>query len=358
VPVHRNDAHKLIEECMLLANVATARFLLGKKIPALYRNHEGPPEDKLTNLREFLAELGLFLPGGNEPEAKDYAELLESVKERPDRHLIQTVLLRSLSQAIYSAENLGHFGLSFSAYTHFTSPIRRYPDLIVHRAIKHLINGGRPEEFEYSQPRLQGLGESCSCTERRADDATRDAVDWLKCEYMMDKVGEEFAGIITSVNSFGIFVELEEIYVDGLVHITALDNDYYHFDPVGHRLAGERSGQVYRLGDQLKIKVAAVNLDERKIDFVLAESSADSDKPRRSGGRSKAGRRRAKSMSMQIDRIMEEPAKSPNQESVYKGPKDGGKGSVKKPKKTRDTKKKNKSKKPAAAAKKKRKDKQ
>ncbi len=365
VPVYRNDAHKLIEECMLLANVATARFLLGKKIPALYRNHEGPSEDKLTNLREFLAELGLFLPGGKEPEAEDYAELLESVKQRPDRHLIQTVLLRSLSQALYSAENLGHFGLSFPAYTHFTSPIRRYPDLIVHRALKHLINGGRPEEFEYSQPRLQGVGENCSSTERRADEATRDAVDWLKCEYMMDKVGEEFAGIITSVNSFGIFVELDEIYVDGLVHITALDNDYYHFDPVGHRLSGERSGQVYRLGDQLKIKVAAVNLDDRKIDFVLAESSADSGKPRRAGGRSKAGRRRAKSVNMEVDAIMEEPGKSAGQESVYKGPKDGGKDRVKKPKKTKDTKKKSKkskskrtSKKSATATKKKHKDNQ
>ncbi|MCP3669814.1 MAG: RNB domain-containing ribonuclease, partial [Gammaproteobacteria bacterium] len=326
------------------------------------RNHEGPPEDKLTNLREFLAELGLFLPGGKEPGAKDYAELLESVKERPDRHLIQTVLLRSLSQALYSSENLGHFGLSFSAYTHFTSPIRRYPDLIVHRALKHLINGGRPEEFEYSQPRLQGLGEHCSSTERRADEATRDAVDWLKCEYMMDKVGEEFEGIITSVNSFGIFVELDEIYVDGLVHITALDNDYYHFDPVGHRLSGERSGQVYRLGDQIKIKVAAVNLDDRKIDFILAESNNDGVKPRRSGGRNKVGRRRAKAVSTEIDAIMEEPDKTVDQKPVYKGPKDGGKGRAKKPKEAKKKGKKSKSKhtikKPATKAKKKRKEKQ
>jgi len=177
------------------------------------------------------------------------------------------VLLRSLSQAVYSSDNVGHFGLSYQAYTHFTSPIRRYPDLIVHRALKHLINQGSVNDFEYSKPDLQGLGEHCSSTERKADEATRNALDWLKCEYMQDKVGETFKGIITSVNSFGIFVELEDIYVDGLVHITSLDNDYYHYDPVGHRLTGERTGKVLRLGDPLTIVVAGVNLDERKIDF-------------------------------------------------------------------------------------------
>jgi ribonuclease R len=223
---------------------------------------------------------------------------------------------------VYGAENGGHFGLSFSAYTHFTSPIRRYPDLIVHRAIKHLINGGKPEEFEYSLPRLQGLGESCSSTERRADEATRDAVDWLKCEYMLDKVGEEFAGIITSVTSFGIFVELEEIYVDGLVHITALDNDYYHFDPVGHRLTGERSGQVYRLGDQVEIKVAAVNLDDRKIDFVLSDSGKATEGTRKPRTKRKTARKRA--LSKAIDEIMDAPKetkKSKNDNKKRKGKK-------------------------------------
>jgi ribonuclease R len=273
VPVVRNDAHRLIEECMLAANVAAARFLLRKKLQALYRIHEGPQEEKLADLRVFLAELGLSLPGGKKPVAADYAKLLDAVKERPDRHLIQTVLLRSLSQAVYSSDNVGHFGLSFPAYTHFTSPIRRYPDLIVHRAIKHLLDGGSAEDFEYSKTDLQGLGEHCSSTERKADEATRDALDWLKCEYMMDKVGESFDGIITSVNSFGVFVELDEIYVDGLVHVTALDNDYYHYDPVGHRLTGERTGRVIRLGDPMRIRVAKVNLDERKIDFVLAEDA-------------------------------------------------------------------------------------
>jgi ribonuclease R len=258
---------------MLAANVAAARFLLRKKLQALYRIHEGPQEEKLTDLRAFLAELGLSLPGGKKPVAADYAKLLDLIQGRPDRHLIQTVLLRSLSQAVYSSDNVGHFGLSFPAYTHFTSPIRRYPDLIVHRAIKHLLGGGTADDFDYSKPELQGLGEHCSSSERKADEATRDALDWLKCEYMMDKVGESFDGIITSVNSFGVFVELNEIYVDGLVHITALDNDYYHYDPVGHRLTGERTGRVMRLGDPMRIRVAKVNLDERKIDFVLAKDT-------------------------------------------------------------------------------------
>ncbi|MEN8180312.1 MAG: ribonuclease R, partial [Pseudomonadota bacterium] len=280
VPVIRNDAHRLIEECMLAANVAAARFLLRKKLQALYRIHAGPAEEKLTDLRAFLGELGLSLPGGKKPVAADYAKLLDQIKGRPDQHLIQTVLLRSLSQAVYSSDNVGHFGLSFPAYTHFTSPIRRYPDLIVHRALKHLLADGSADEFDYTKPELQGLGEHCSSTERKADEATRDALDWLKCEYMMDKVGETFEGIITSVNSFGVFVELNDIYVDGLVHITALDNDYYHYDPVGHRLTGERTGKVIRLGDPMQIRVAKVNLDDRKIDFVLAKETGEKQSKR------------------------------------------------------------------------------
>jgi ribonuclease R len=177
---------------------------------------------------------------------------------------------------------VGHFGLSYKAYTHFTSPIRRYPDLIVHRALKHIIEGGQPDDFDYYKAELQGLGEHCSSTERKADEATRDALDWLKCEYMQDKEGEAFNGIITSVNSFGVFVELEDIYVDGLVHITALDNDYYHYDPVGHRLTGERTGKVLRLGDPLSIVVARVNLDERKIDFLPAGEIKGGSKRKRS----------------------------------------------------------------------------
>jgi ribonuclease R len=287
VPVERNDAHRLIEECMLAANVAAARFLLRKKQPALYRIHEGPADEKLTDLRDFLGELGLRLPGGKKPKASDYAILLEQIKQRPDRHLIQTVLLRSLSQALYSSDNVGHFGLSYQAYTHFTSPIRRYPDLVVHRAIKHAINQGSADDFDYTKAELQALGEHCSSTERKADEATRDALDWLKCEYMQDKVGETFNGIITSVNSFGVFVELDEIYVDGLVHISALHNDYYHYDPVGHRLTGERTGMVLRLGDPLTIVVTNVNLDDRKIDFVPANGVERTTSKKRKSRRTK-----------------------------------------------------------------------
>ena len=281
LPLVRNDAHRIIEECMLAANVAAARLLERKHMAALYRIHEGPPKEKLADLREFLGELALRLGGGEKPKASDYGELLQQVRGRPDRHLIQTVLLRSMAQAMYSSDNVGHFGLAYLAYTHFTSPIRRYPDLLVHRAIRHVLTGEKAEEFEYSQSRVKGIGEHCSGTERRADEATRDAEAWLKCEYMLDKVGEEFSGLISGVSSFGIFVQLDDIYVDGLVHVTALDNDYYHFDPVGHRLTGERAGMVYRLGDPIRVRLVAVNLDDRKIDFVPAGSAPRPEKGRR-----------------------------------------------------------------------------
>ncbi len=281
VPVQRNDAHKIIEECMIAANVCAARFLGRHKLPTLYRVHEGPQADRLVDLRAFLGELGLSLGGGDKPSASDYARLLKKVQTRPDAHLIQTVMLRSLSQARYSPDNIGHFGLSHEHYLHFTSPIRRYPDLLVHRAIRHqLRNDARKKSgkqtrlaaFPYSHADMTTLGEQCSVAERRADDATRDAVDWLKCEYMLDKVGEDYQGIVSSVTSFGIFVELKDIYVEGLVHITALHNDYYHFDPAGHRLRGERTGKVYRLGDEVQVKVVRVNLDDRKIDFGLPDA--------------------------------------------------------------------------------------
>ncbi len=288
VAVTRNDAHKIIEECMLSANVAAARLLQRKKIPAHFRVHEGPSAEKLIDLRQFLGEMGLSLPGGAKPTAGDYAKLLDQVRERPDAQLIQTVLLRSLSQAVYTTDNLGHFGLSYDAYTHFTSPIRRYPDLLVHRALKHVVNGGKASDFHYSKGELQSFAEHCSTTERRADEATRDALDTLKCEYMLDKVGEKFDGIITSVTSFGLFVMIDGIYVDGLVHITALDKDYFHFDPVAHRLRGERTGKSYRLGDPLRIQIAAVNVDERKIDFVLHDAASRKDSGPRPGGKKRA----------------------------------------------------------------------
>lgn len=267
IPVVRNDAHKLIEEFMIIANVATARHLLKNNIPALYRIHEGPTTEKLEALRAFLSELGLSLSGADDPRPADYARLLDEVEQRPDAHLIQTVLLRSLRQAVYSPDNIGHFGLSFDAYAHFTSPIRRYPDLVDHRALKQLYQSKPVEDFIYTHADVENIGEHCSQTERNADEATRDAVDWLKCEYMMDKVGEEFDGIINTVTNFGLFVELDNIYVEGLIHVTGLDNDYYQYDPVKHRMLGERTHQSFRLGDRIRVRVARVDLDEKKIDF-------------------------------------------------------------------------------------------
>ncbi len=270
VPVERNDAHRIIEECMLCANVAAAKLLQQHKMATLFRVHEGPDQEKLEKLRDFLSGLGLKLGGGDDPSPLDYARLIEKIEDRPDQHLIQTVLLRSLSQAVYSPAYEGHFGLAYDIYTHFTSPIRRYPDLLVHRAIRHIISGHARDSFPYNVKMMHTIGEHCSMTERRADEATRDATAWLKCEYMSDKIGEKFSGIISGVTSFGIFVELKDIYVEGLVHITALKNDYYHFDPSKHRLQGKRTGKIYRLGDPIKVLVAKVNVDEKEIDFDLA----------------------------------------------------------------------------------------
>ena len=285
IPVERNDAHKLIEECMLCANVATAQFLERLKIPTLYRVHEGPSGEKLAGLRSFLGELGLSLRGGDEPQPSDYQQLMSETEDRPDRHVIQTVMLRSLKQARYQSDNLGHFGLNYDAYAHFTSPIRRYPDLMVHRAIRAVIGSNRrtrhvrryhstkPVAFEklypYPAGRAEEIGIQCSMTERRADDATRDVMSWLKCEYLQDHIGEEYAGVVNAVTAFGLFVELEDVYTDGLVHISDLDNDYYQYDASGHRLIGERSRKVFRLGDRVRVKIARVDLDDRKIDLLL-----------------------------------------------------------------------------------------
>lgn len=303
VPLVRNDAHRMIEEFMITANVATARYLLKHNIPALYRVHEGPTAEKMEDLRAFLGEFGLYLGGGDDPQGQDYAELLNQIKERPDAHLIQTVLLRSLRQAVYSPDNVGHFGLAFDAYAHFTSPIRRYPDLLVHRAIRHLLSGKPVDTFQYNHESMVALGQHCSQNERRADEATRDAVDWLKCEYMLDRVGDEFEGTISSVTSFGLFVELDEIYVEGLIHVTGLANDYFQFDPVKHRMLGERTNKSYRLGDRLRIQVARVDLDERKIDFNLVDTAqpakifpaeSERDAPRQRRGRTTTKKKAAK----------------------------------------------------------------
>ena len=290
LPTTRNDAHKIIEECMLCANVATARFLQDLEIPGLYRVHDGPKPEKVERLRQFLGSMGMSLTRKKgDPTPEDYAAVLEKVQDRPDAQLIQTVMLRSLSQAVYTPHNAGHFGLNYEAYTHFTSPIRRYPDLLVHRAIRSVIRSRKKTDlvrrcgagtlpkaavYPYDLAALERLGEQCSQNERRADEATRDVVSWLKCEFMQDRVGENFDGLVTAVTGFGLFVELTDIYVEGLVHITALPADYYNFDAVHHSLVGERAGRTFRLGDSIRVQVVRVDLDERKIDFEMA-----SDRP-------------------------------------------------------------------------------
>jgi ribonuclease R len=281
VPLERNDAHKMIEECMIAANVAAARFLIRQKMPTLFRVHGRPDGEKVENLQEFLRELGLSISGGLRPDAKDYARLLAAVRGRPDEHLINTVLLRSMPRAEYHPENIGHFGLAHEKYVHFTSPIRRYPDLLVHRALRHVLREQKAATFDYSHADMQAFGEQCSMTERRADDATRDAVDWLKCEYMLEHIGGTFRGVISSVTSFGIFVELKDVYIEGLVHVTALGNDYYHYDPTRHRLMGERTHKIYRLGDTVVVNVVQVNLDDRKIDLELEEKGSVNSRRRR-----------------------------------------------------------------------------
>ncbi|MCX7177884.1 MAG: VacB/RNase II family 3'-5' exoribonuclease, partial [Proteobacteria bacterium] len=268
----RNDAHRVIEECMLAANVCASDFLKKSAHAALYRVHQGPTPERLLKLRDFLGGFGLQLGGGAEPQAKDYAELLEKLQGRPDKHLLQTVMLRSLRQAVYSPDNVGHFGLAYESYTHFTSPIRRYPDLLVHRAIKAVLSkshyrpGGSDEGWEQ-------IGMHCSMTERRADDATRDVEAWLKCYYMQDRIGDEFVGSISSVVSFGIFVALDDIFIEGLVHVSELGADYFHYDEAGHVMVGERTGRRFRLADRVRVKVMRADLETNKIDFKLVEAS-------------------------------------------------------------------------------------
>lgn len=269
-PRVRNKAHKLIEECMLAANQTVATFLIEHDMPSLFRVHEKPLPEKLNELRQFLGPFGLVLGGGDDPDPKHYAKLIESIRDRDDKHLLQTVTLRSMKQAVYMPDNMGHFGLAFESYTHFTSPIRRYPDLLVHRALKAVL-AGKVKKSDIDEKALLAMGQHCSMTERRADDATRDVTHWLKCEYMLDHVGETFEGMITSVTGFGIFVELTDIYVEGLVHVSSLDNDYYNYDAIHHRLMGERTGVIFRIGDKVTVKIASVHLDDRKIDLSLVQ---------------------------------------------------------------------------------------
>jgi ribonuclease R len=290
IPVERNDAHKLIEECMLAANVCAARFLEKHDLVGLFRVHDGPREQKLENLKLFLGELGLSLRAKQQPEPAHYQSLLKKIANRPDAKIIQTVMLRSLAQAMYQPDNQGHFGLAYPAYTHFTSPIRRYPDLLVHRAIRHVILSRQTSSnvrrvkgstlipkkqiYPYLLEDMLALGEHTSMAERRADEATRDVVSWLKCEYLQDHVGDVYQGVVTGVTNFGLFVELLDLYVEGLVHITSLPSDYYHFEEAHHRLVGERTRRTFCLGDELTVKVSSVTLDERKVDFELAGDDA------------------------------------------------------------------------------------
>ncbi|QJR11734.1 Ribonuclease R [Usitatibacter rugosus] len=264
VRVQRNDAHRLIEECMLAANVCASDFLQENGQPTLYRIHEGPTPEKLEALRSMLKDFALSLAGGDEPQAKDYQQLLSRIKGKPFASLLQTVMLRSLRQAVYSPENVGHFGLAYEAYAHFTSPIRRYPDLLVHRGIKSVL-----KKKLYEEPDWHAIGNHCSETERRADEATRDVENWLKSYYMQDHVGDEFEGTISGVTNFGLFVTLDEMFVDGLVHISDLGQDYFTYDQARHTLKGERSGVKYQLGGHVRIKVVRVDIEAAKIDFTL-----------------------------------------------------------------------------------------
>ncbi|MGD2008676.1 MAG: ribonuclease R, partial [Cellvibrionales bacterium] len=297
VPVQRNDAHKLIEECMLAANVATATFLETTEVPVLYRVHNGPSAERLGSLRDYLGELSLDLAGGDQPTPVDYQRLINAIAQRDDASIIQTQVLRSLSQACYQIDNEGHFGLNYPAYGHFTSPIRRYPDLLIHRAIRHLIRSGKhPEQtrsvkrrgkkvssagYPYDDTTVAALGEQCSMTERRADDATREVEAWLKCEFLRDKVGEQFQGVISAVTGFGIFVELAGLYIEGLVHISGLPGDYYHFDAAKQRLVGERTRRVFKLGAGVEVTVSRVDLQERRIDLDIVGGDGSGQKSRK-----------------------------------------------------------------------------
>jgi len=269
-PSVRNDAHKIIEECMISANVCAAKYIAKSKRPCLYRVHEDPTDEKIDDLRGFLSDLDLKLgEKSRKIISSDYAVLSAEIKQRDDFHMIQTLMLRSMKQAIYIAENSGHFGLALTHYAHFTSPIRRYPDLLVHRALKHIIRKEKATDYMYTQERMANMGEHCSTNERRANEATRDAEFALKCEYMLDKIGQDFDAHVTGVVGFGLFVELDEHFVEGLIHITNLPKDYYVFDPKTHLLVGENRGIEFGLNDKIRIRVARVDMDERKIDFEL-----------------------------------------------------------------------------------------
>ena len=305
VPVVRNDAHKLIEECMLAANVCAAEFLIKNKHTALFRNHLGPTPEKLATLREQLGLLGLQLGGGDNPTPKDYAALAEQFKGRPDAELLQVMMLRSMQQAVYEPHCDGHFGLAYEAYAHFTSPIRRYPDLTVHRAIKAVLN----QQTYTPNKSWQALGVHTSFCERRADDASRDVENWLKTYYMRDKVGEIFEGKISGMTNFGLFVTLDGIHIDGLVHISDLGEDYFNFRPEIMAIEGERSGIRFNMGDKVSVRVARADLDTSKIDLTLI-SGGSSGKKRRAKTTAQTGSKtKRKLTAKEIDDAMKTPVK-------------------------------------------------
>jgi ribonuclease R len=271
----------MIEECMIAANVSAARFLGRHKLPTLFRVHDKPTEERFKELKAFLATFGVPFPRVKDLQPRHFARVLERIKGKSYDTLVETVLLRSMARAAYQPDNLGHFGLSLAHYVHFTSPIRRYPDLLVHRAIKHVLSGKKPGSFPYSPKDMDRLGQHCSMTEKRADDATRDAIAWLKCEFMLDKIGEEFDGVITGVTGFGLFVQLQDVFVEGLVHVTSLENDYYELDAPSHRLVGARSKKVYQLAAPLRVRVVQVDMEQRRIDFEPVEPDKKTRRRRR-----------------------------------------------------------------------------
>jgi ribonuclease R len=285
----RNDAHRLIEECMIAANIAAARYLDRHKVPTLYRVHGLPEIDRLETLRQFLREFGLWLPPAEDVKPEHLRDLLAKIGDRPDALLISTAVIRSMPQAVYQPGNIGHFGLALEHYAHFTSPIRRYPDLVVHRGIRQVLQAGDPQALVDWHGPFPVLGQDCSFRERRADEATRGAVAWLKCYYMQERVGEEFEGLVSGVVDFGLFVQLEGLQVDGLLHVSGLGQDYFTRDRSGYRMVGRSSGRVFKLGDRLRVRVSNVSLDDRRVDFELASAPGEARRPRRPGP---IGRRR------------------------------------------------------------------